>query len=235
MTLQDLVFLHWPIDPSQLSQALPEGLEVDTFNGRAWLGVVLFKTQQIRARLVRALPGVGAYAQMSVRTYVTQGGKPGMYFFSHDASNALVVRAARAVMGMSFHEARVQVDHDSDGGIRYHGARADEQSPTARFDVTCRPHGQPARLEFGSLDHFLLERYCLYAVGPGGLVRRGDFHHEPWLIQPADAYVTSLGMMSELGLGDLEQTPIVRFSQRMDLAAWLPKRALPVDPVESRR
>lgn len=235
LTLEDLLFLHWPIDPTLLSSTLPDGLEIDTFNGQAWLGVVLFKTQHIRARLIRSLPSVTAYTQLSVRTYVTSGGKPGMYFFSLDASNSLVVRAARAVMGMNFHEAQVQADHDADGWLRYHGARSSKQEPTQRFDVTCRPLGQPALPEIGSLDHFLLERYCLYAVSPDGVIRRGEFHHQPWQTQPAEAHIAQLGSVSELGLGDMNQTPIVRFTPRMDLAAWLPKRALPADPVESRR
>ncbi|MCP4081054.1 MAG: DUF2071 domain-containing protein, partial [Planctomycetaceae bacterium] len=82
MEWNDLLFAHWPVSAETLAPHLPEGLEVDTLEGQAWIGLVPFQMADVAPRFVPAIPGVSAFPEMNVRTYVTCRGKPGVWFFS---------------------------------------------------------------------------------------------------------------------------------------------------------
>src|SRR5262245_35014335 len=91
----DLLFAHWPVPVKALQRLIPESLEIDTFEGQAWLGVVPFRITDVRLPWLPPLPGVSAFPELNVRTYVTDGRKPGVWFFSLDAGNPAPVLAAR--------------------------------------------------------------------------------------------------------------------------------------------
>src|SRR5215208_3559497 len=97
MHWHDLLFMHWPIESATIRRHIPATLTIDTFDGMAWIGVVPFRMQGVRPRLVPALPGLSAFPELNVRTYVSAAGKPGVWFFSLDAGNPLAVEAARDV------------------------------------------------------------------------------------------------------------------------------------------
>ena len=93
----DLLFAHWPLAPSQLAPLLPEWLQVDTYQGSAWLGAVPFWLDRIKIRGVPPIPGARGFPDLNLRTYVRDQftGTPGIYCFSLDASNLLAVAVAR--------------------------------------------------------------------------------------------------------------------------------------------
>ncbi len=95
----DLLFAHWPVPSSVIGPLLPEGLNVDTFHGSAWLGVVPFWMDRIKIRGVPPIPFARSFPELNVRTYVRdrRSGAPGVYFLSLDASNLLAVLSARTV------------------------------------------------------------------------------------------------------------------------------------------
>ena len=77
----DLLFAHWDFAADEVAALLPAGVELDTFAGRAWVGVVPFRMADVAPRWVPALPWVSAFPELNVRTYVTCDGKPGVWFF----------------------------------------------------------------------------------------------------------------------------------------------------------
>ena len=93
----DLLFAHWPLDPDVLRVRLPPSLPLDVFDGRAWIGVIPFHMTNVGPRGAPSLPGLSAFAELNVRTYVTLDDKPGVYFFSLDAASTLAVIGARAM------------------------------------------------------------------------------------------------------------------------------------------
>src|SRR5256885_16970604 len=95
MTWNDLLFAHWPVPCAQLRPLVPDCFSLDTFDGTAWLGVVPFRMTGIKAVGAPSVPGLSAFLELNVRTYVTAGGKPGVYFFSLDAASPVAVRVAR--------------------------------------------------------------------------------------------------------------------------------------------
>src|SRR5262245_64711331 len=115
-TWNDLLFAHWRVDTAQLASMVPAPLELDTFEGEAWIGIVPFHMTNVSPRGVPALPYVSAFPELNVRTYVRVGDKPGVYFFSLDAGNALAVGAARALFGLPYHTAAIDV-RETDGAI----------------------------------------------------------------------------------------------------------------------
>jgi uncharacterized protein YqjF (DUF2071 family) len=103
----DLLFAHWPVPAEQLRSFVPEALPLDTFEGTAWIAVVPFSMSGIRLRGLPPVPGTSRFPELNVRTYITLGGKPGVYFFSLDAANALAVWGARRFYNLAYYLAEL--------------------------------------------------------------------------------------------------------------------------------
>src|SRR5206468_3738800 len=115
----DLLFAHWPIAPEVMRPLVPSALLLDTFNGQCWIAVTPFHMSGIRPRWTPPLPGLSAFPELNVHTYVTHGGKGGVYFFSLDAGSRLAALAARATYHLPYFHAQMKVvDHN--GWIEYH-------------------------------------------------------------------------------------------------------------------
>ncbi|MCK6513638.1 DUF2071 domain-containing protein [Myxococcota bacterium] len=95
MSWLDLLFAHWSFPAEVIRDLLPPNITLDTYEGRAWVGVVPFRMANVGPRGLNWLPGVSAFPELNVRTYVVHEGKPGVWFFSLDAANMLAVQAAR--------------------------------------------------------------------------------------------------------------------------------------------
>src|ERR687894_1046873 len=200
MRWHDLLFMHWPVPEETLRPLVPPDLELDTFDGSAWLGVVPFRMTGVRPRFLPAIPWLSAFPELNVRTYATHENKPGVYFFSLDAHNPVAVRLARATFGLPYFDARMSCQ-SVDDEIHYRSVRTHRNAPPARFVASYRPVGEQFGSRTGTLESFLTERYCVYSAGVNGEshVRRGDIHHEIWPLQRAEAAVEELEMTSRIG------------------------------------
>lgn len=223
-TWTDLLFAHWTIDPVLLRSKVPDVLPLDLFEGRAWIGVVPFSMSNVAPRGVPALPGLSAFPELNVRTYVRVDDKPGVYFFSLDAANPIAVWAARAMVGLPYHTASMQVAAVGDD-VRYHSRRIADGR--VQLHATYRPIGKVFEPTPGTLDYFLTERYCLYTVRRG--VSRLDIHHPPWPLQAAEAELSINTMTQPIGIDLPFSAPLVHFAKRQDMVAWLP-RSVPPQP-----
>src|SRR5678816_2776460 len=172
----DLLFAHWPVDARMLQEKLPSGLPLDTFQGQAWIGVVPFRMTNVAPRGVPSVPFVSSFLELNVRTYVTLGGKPGVYFFSLDANSTLAVAAARALFQLPYFVAAININEQR-GQFAYTSARQTRTDGVAEFAATYGPVGYAVTPEPGSLEYFLTERYCLYTVDSASRIRRLEIHH----------------------------------------------------------
>src|SRR5579862_2211663 len=175
-TWHNLLFAHWPIDAAVVRARVPPQLALDQFDGRAWLGVVPFEMTNVAPRMVPALPWLSAFPEINVRTYVTVGGRPGVYFFSLDATNPIAVRAARTLFRLPYFHASIDVTCEPAERIAYRSRRT---GGDATFDARYGSIGSPFDAAHGSLEYFLTERYCLYTANAAGRVSRTDIHHPP--------------------------------------------------------
>jgi uncharacterized protein YqjF (DUF2071 family) len=212
----DLLFAHWPLDPAALRDKVPASLALDAFDGRAWLGVVPFHMTNVAMRGLGWLPFTSAFPELNVRTYVTAGGKPGVYFFSLDAASPLAVVTARALFNLPYHYATMSVDI---GGRRV-SYRSSRRAGAAELAVTYGPTGPVQEPLQGTLEHFLTERYCLYTTDRSGRARRLEIHHRPWPLQPADAQIAVNTMAAASGLMLPATAPLLHFAKRVDALAW---------------
>jgi uncharacterized protein YqjF (DUF2071 family) len=218
-TWHDLLFAHWPIDPSHIRRRIPRAFELDLFDGVAWIGIVPFHITNLAPRGVPSMGGLSAFPELNVRTYVRVDGMPGVYFFSLDAGNRMAVRAARAFLNLPYHTASMTV---GGGGsrIEYHSRR--QGSPAAVFSGTYEAVGSPFAPEPGSLEYFLTERYCLYHLTRRRVPYRMEIHHPRWPLQAAKADIRHNTMAEANGLHLTGGPPLLHFARRQDVIAWMP-------------
>jgi uncharacterized protein len=218
----DLLFAHWPIDPDALRRTLPDGIEPDLWEGRAWISVVPFRMSGIRLRAQPfAAPWVGAFPELNVRTYVTGpgGAKPGVFFYSLDAGNPVGVALGRRWYNLPYFYARMKI-REVGGWFEYDSWRVHPGAPRARFRARYRPTGLGYRAEPGSLETWLTERYALYTTDRRGRPLRGDIHHIPWPLQAAEGELHFRALVTQHGIALPDMPPVLQFAKRLDVVAW---------------
>lgn len=218
-TWLDLLFAHWPVPAAVIRPLVPEVLELDLYEGQAWLGVVPFRMEAVRWRWLPPIPTTAAFPELNVRTYVTHGGKPGVWFFSLDAASTLAVRAARAAFGLPYFHARMASRPDG-AAVRYASRRTHRGAPPAAFRADYGPTGPAATAAPGSLEDWLTARYCLYSYRRRlKTLLRAEIHHLPWPLQPAAAelHVNSMGAAAGVPLSG---PPLLHFARGLDVLVW---------------
>ncbi|MFT5424172.1 MAG: hypothetical protein ACI89L_001965 [Phycisphaerales bacterium] len=223
MTWRDLLFAHWEVPVEQLRAAVPGGLPLDLYEGRAFIGVVPFRMAGTRARFTPPIPGLSDFPELNVRTYVNVNNKPGVYFFSLDATNRPAIETARATFGLNYLKAEMRCVREGDT-VSYSSVRTDRRGPPAEFHARYTATGELFASKPGSLEHWLTERYALYTASKRGGVRMGEIHHRPWPLRPAVCEIETLDMTRLLGL-ELEGPPVsVLMADSITVPGWLPTR-----------
>ena len=216
MRWHDLLFLHWPVRPDVIRPMIPRPLDLDTFDGWCWIGVVPFRMTGVRPRYI---PMPLAFPELNVRTYVKTSGRSGVWFFSLDAASWIAVRAARAWYGLPYYDARMSVQMEGDA-VRYQSARIHNRAAPAEFSASYRPTAPAYRAAAGTLDHWLTERYCLYVTGKRDRIFYGDIHHETWPLQPAEVELRENTMTRQIGIELPDTKPISYFARYQSVVAW---------------
>jgi uncharacterized protein YqjF (DUF2071 family) len=223
----DLLFAHWPISPQVMASLLPAGLEVDTFDGQAWVGVVPFWMDRVRTRIAGettvTVPGTATFAELNLRTYVRsrRTGLQGVFFFSLDAESLLAVIGARTIFHLPYFLSDMKRVTYPGGSIQYSSTRMlTRQKPSfrANYRGLGRKAGAAASLP-GSLEYFLTERYCLFTTS-GSRLLVGHIHHLPWPLEPAEAEIEVNDLPQAHGLTLPNQPPILHFSRELEVFIW---------------
>lgn len=216
----DLLFMHWRVDPYPIRPLIPAGLELDTFDGSAWMGVVPFRMSGVRFRRTPSFPGTSAFAELNVRTYVTNDGKPGVWFFSLDAASALAVWAARRWFHLPYFRAQFALTKSADCvTIDYRSRRTHRGAPSADLRVLYKPTGEVFHAQPGSIEYFLTERYCLYAFD-GQHIFLGEIDHAPWSLQSAEAQIKLNTMAAASAIALPNEKPLLHFSRYQNVRIW---------------
>lgn len=218
-TWNDLLFMHWPISADVLRPLVPSVLPLDTFNGQCWVAVTPFHMTGVRLRWTPPLPGLSAFPELNVRTYVNYGDKPGVFFFSLDAGSLLAAQAARMTYHLPYFWARMNVV-DREGWIHYDSVRSSGIEFRGKYRAVSPVQLRPP----GTLEHWLTERYCLYAVLHNSLYR-AEIHHAPWPLQDAEAEIAGNTMASAAGIYLPRTQPLAHFSKRLEVLVWPLKKA----------
>jgi len=229
----DLLFAHWRVPEAIVRDVIPRGLDVDTFDGSAWLGVVPFRMTGVRLRASPSLPRVSAFVEMNLRTYVRHRGQAGVWFFALDAAEPIAVAVARRWFHLPYFDARMSCATRADGVVEYASERTHRGATAASFRGHYGPRSDVELARRGSLEHWLTERYCLYTVDRRRRVIRGDIHHAPWPLQPAHARIEACTLPAAHGFDvDARNADHVAFSRRIDVAIWAPRAVGDADRVD---
>lgn len=193
-----LAFLHWEVPPDAIAALLPEGLSVDTYEGRAYVGVVPFTMRDVSPWWSPSVPGVSNFHELNVRTYVYVGDQPGVWFFSLEAASSIAVVAARTGWHLPYHRASMSMEIEGDE-VRYTSRRLWPGPKPAEFEVHYRIGPSIGEAQPGTFEHFLAERYLLFANSPDGL-SIGQVHHRPYPLHQAEVVEVRESMVEAAGL-----------------------------------
>ena len=217
-----LGFLHWEVDPEALRRLLPAPLRLDTFDGRAFVGLVPFSMHGVRPAWAPALPFVSHFHEVNVRTYVhLEGRDPGVYFLSLDARSRVAVVVARTLWRLPYHFARMRMTVGPGGLVAYDSERRwpGPRPAACRLRYGPRPGSTKAAAVPGSLDHFLVERYVLYTTR-GPRLLRGRVHHAPYPLQPGECPDLQETLVAAAGLEAGAGPPLVHYASGVDVEVF---------------
>lgn len=217
----NLLFLHWQVPAELLRKHLPRRLEVDTHDGRAWVGVTPFKLWGVRPVYTPPLPFVSEFLEINVRTYVHLDGVPGVWFFSLDADSTLAVTGARALFRLPYFNASIQMQEQG-AETRYASAREDPGGRAAEFEAVWDVGADEGPAEPGTLDFFLVERYCLYTADDERLYRV-RINHRPWPLHKVRLRSYRSSMVEAAGLAKPAGEPLVHHGGPVDVEVWPPE------------
>jgi uncharacterized protein len=223
MEWRDLLFAHWPVPAAALRPLIPPSLDVDTFDGTAWLGIVPFRMTRVRPLGVPLPRAAFAFAEINVRTYVIHDGVPGVWFFSLDGRSRSGAFAASLAFGLPYRYAPVSLEHEPDGTIRFASRYPSRPVPGA-FEASYRGTGPLVAALPGTLEDFLTNRLSLYAQR-GDRLLRGDVDHEPWALGPAEAEIRVNSMAPSHGIALPDTPPLLHLAGDLGVVSRWPVQA----------
>jgi uncharacterized protein YqjF (DUF2071 family) len=218
----ELTFIHWRFQPDAVQRLLPKGLEVETMDDSAWVGLVPF---YIRVGLphVASVPWLSRFPETNVRTYVRSAdGERGIWFFSLDAARLGAVLAARSTYRLPYFWSRMTLEHHGttigyECRRRWPGPRGARSSALVEIGERYEPS------ELSELDHFLTARWALYSA-PLSRLRWARAHHEPWPLHRARLVGVHDELIVAAGLPEPEGTALVHFSPSVEVRIGWPRR-----------
>jgi uncharacterized protein YqjF (DUF2071 family) len=228
---ENLLFLHWAIDPVLLRPLLPNALDIDLFDGKAWIGITPFHLENVRLAMLPAFPGFSSFDELNVRTYVLHKGTPGVWFFSLDASKLMPMVAARIFFMLPYYKASGELKKEQNR-LEFHLKRTGP--PSAAFHARWQSGPRLRDPDVHSLAFFLVERYCLFSVDGRRLYQTRIYHH-PWILDEAFVDDHSSTMLSALGLPEPVADPLVHCCNELDCDFWAPAEIGETIPATSSR
>lgn len=200
---QKLAFVHWRVPAESLQRLIPDELTIEQYDGSAWLGVIPFSMERVRPWWFFAVPGVSWFLETNVRTYVVdRKGVRGVWFFSLDADKQLAVSVARTVWHLPYRMARLTLhSQTTERALRvtFKGTRLDAPAADYAIAINVDQSSSPQPAAAGSLEHFLVERYILFAQLRNGRIMSGEVHHEPYQLRTVKSCEVTQSLTAAMG------------------------------------
>ena len=223
-----LLFLHWEVSPNELQALIPPQLTVDTFEGKAYIGLIPFTMTGVRPILLPPLPGVSAFHEVNVRTYVHKGGSdPGVWFFSLDANSHLAVNAARMAYHLNYKYAEIDFAASADAipTIDFNARRKEPPMPADAHIRYAPIEGPAAPAAPGTLEHFLAERYILYSTDDAKELYRARVHHQPYPLQKAELLGLDETLIWASGIKRSDNIPLRHYAREVNVSIYPVEKA----------
>ena len=219
-----LLFMHWPVPASLLRPLVAPQLSIDTYDGQAWVGVVPFTMWGVRPYFGPPVPGLNAFHELNVRTYVHHDGVPGVCFLSMEINNPVARWGGRQFFFLPYYDAEISLRQQGQR-IVYDSRRTSKDAPPAGFDAEWT-FGEPLpAAEPDSLDFFLTERYCLYTAHKETLYRC-RVSHQPWPLRRAEVSAHDSTLLEALGLPAPTGDPLLHYAEAIKVDIWPLRRVV---------
>ena len=199
-----VLFMHYEVDKSDLQSLLPEGIEVDLFQDKAYISIVPFFMSHIRFPFTPAFPFIHLW-ELNLRTYVKRNGVSGIYFFTLDTHDLLGEFIATRFFHLPYRYRQMYGSYDDS---KYHFKATDQIEIEALV-------GAPEKK--GALSSWLTERYCLFTVNKQGDIYRGDVIHDSWSLYKVESLNYKNNFTSEFGFSRLRDPTLVSFAKEIDV------------------
>ncbi len=216
---RNLLFSHWPIPLETLRRHIPSELEIDTYQGRAYLGVIVFMIEGIHLRGLSSLSLTPVFSEVNLRTYVHYQGKPGVFFLSLDVGDWASYTIAKRWYRLPYKKALISFQKEGQS-FACQSVRKGTIDPPISFGVKYAPASEVYVPKEGTLDHWLTERYCLFSTNNGSNIYCGEIHHRPWPLQKAKADISKNTLFTPFRMEGSEGKPICHFSKGLDTLFW---------------
>ncbi|MGG1661069.1 YqjF family protein [Brevibacillus sp. NRS-1366] len=219
-TWEHLLFIHWAVSPEALRGLIPNELEIDTYDGKAWIGILPFLLSGVRIRRMPTVPYTSAFPEINVRTYVKTKQKSGIYFLSLDASNPLITSIAKRWYRLPYFLADMQFATTMNR-IEFESRRLRGNGQSVVFSGSYEPIGLPIHVKKGTLEHWLTERYTLFCqCGRSNQIFYADVYHEPWVLQQTKAQIRENTMTQRLSIPLGEQPDLSFYARGVQSYVW---------------
>ena len=213
--------MHIPIPQESLRGQIPNGLELDTYDGKAWISIIPFEITNMRLHFTPSLPFIHSLLELNVRTYVKRDGETGVYFFSLDANQLLTVLGGR-IFQAPYHYASIHMKKKQDW-IYFTSKRKSESSIS--FTGQYRPTSREYKPSASSLAYWLVERYIFWSEHNGTLYR-GDIFHDSWELQDTEVLLTKENMLPEFLGQEQAGNPIFHYAAKKKVYSWRVRKVL---------
>lgn len=215
----NIFFTHWPIKPEILRPFIPNSLQIDTYNQYAWVGIVLFVMGGIYPRGLNSLSILPPFPEINVRTYVIYDDKPGIYFLSIDVGDWASYTIAKRWFHLPYYSSHVSYQKDNQT-FQFRSRRKGRPNSSISFNGKYFPLPEIYFPREGTLDNWLIERYCLYSRDQRGNLYCGEIHHHPWPLQQAKSEIHMNTLLSPFNIDPNEVEPISHYSKGVDSLIW---------------
>lgn len=212
-----LSFLHWEVDSEKLKPYIPDGLEIDFFDGKSYVGVIPFLMKNVRPRFLPAVPGISTFPEFNIRTYVKKNDKPGVLFLTLDAQSRITCFYAPRAYGLPYNYAKCKLDINEDD-FKWQSKRSKKGF---ELDGSCVAISEEMKATPDSLEEFLFERYSLY-VEYKNTTKMAYTLHDPWKFKIAKAKlnVNTFIESFNLGINDPLKPDLVHISDGVYVHTW---------------
>lgn len=216
-----VLFAHWPVDTARLRRLVPPPLELDLFENQGWVGLAALIVSDSRAFSLVPLPVPGAFAEVNVRTYVRDRGRPGVYFLTLQAASAAAVALGRGAYSLPYclSEGAAKA---SRGRVEFSSRRRLPRREAA-FAARYWPLGRPRSLSRGTLARWLIERRHLFTVDSTGRVLGCEVEHKPWLVAKAHAEISANTVPAACAVRLPAIAPMAHYAERQEVRISQPR------------
>ena len=216
--------LHRAYPPEAIQALLPAELTVDTFDGKAWVGLTPLLMNDVAPVGLPPMPWISRFPEINLRTYVRgPDGEDGLWFFSLEAARLPFVLAARSLYGAPYVWSSMRFERLDERVRRYESRRRWPGPEGAVVDLTVEVGEAIPEGEVSELEVWLTGRWRAYSVHPLAGLLVADVGHPAWPLWRASLRHLDETVLEAAGLPTRSDPPLVHFSPGVGIRLGLPR------------